>query len=70
MLKHGKVYLSNPDTTRDWVYVDDHVNSYLKVLENRKAIGQEIQLATGKCYTTRETAEMIAKKTGFKREII
>ena len=70
MLKQGKVYLGDPDTIRDWVYVDDHVNGYLKALGNQKAIGQEIQLATGKCYTTRETAEMIAKKTGFKGEII
>ncbi|MCL5100613.1 MAG: GDP-mannose 4,6-dehydratase [Candidatus Marsarchaeota archaeon] len=70
MLKQDKVYLGDPDTVRDWVYVDDHVQGYLKALGNKKAIGQEIQLCTGKGYTTKETAELIAKLTGFKGEIV
>jgi nucleoside-diphosphate-sugar epimerase len=37
---------------------------------NRKAIGEVIQLCTGKGYTTRETAELIAELTGFKGRIV
>jgi nucleoside-diphosphate-sugar epimerase len=69
MLKQNEVYLGDPNTIRDWIYVDDHVEGYLKALGNKKAIGQEIQLCTGKGYTTKETAETIAKLVGFKGKI-
>lgn len=70
MLKQDKVYLGNPDAARDWLYVDDHVDGYVKALGNKKAIGQEIQLCTGKAHTTRETAECIASLIGFKGQIV
>jgi nucleoside-diphosphate-sugar epimerase len=70
MLKGDKVFLGDPAATRDWLYVDDHVDGYVKALGNPKAIGQEIQLCTGKAYTTKETAELIARLTGFKGEIV
>ncbi|MDE1860597.1 MAG: GDP-mannose 4,6-dehydratase [Candidatus Micrarchaeota archaeon] len=70
MLKQDKVFLGAPDAIRDWLYVDDHVEGYLKALGNKKAIGESIQLCTGKGYTTKETAEMIAKLTNFKGEIV
>lgn len=65
MLKGAGVYLGDPNTVRDWLYMDDHVNGYLKALGNDKAIGQIIQLSTGKGYTTKETAELIAELTSF-----
>jgi nucleoside-diphosphate-sugar epimerase len=70
MLKQDKVYLGDPDAVRDWLYVDDHVDGYVRALGNEKAIGHEIQLCTGRSYTTRETAELIAELTGFKGQII
>ena len=65
-----KVYLGDPDAIRDWVYVDDHVDAYIKALGNPKAIGQTINICTGKGYTTKETAELIAQMTDFKGEIV
>ena len=65
----GKVYLGDPDTVRDWVYADDHVSGFMLALGNDRAVGETIQLCTGKGYTTKETAELIAKLTGFKGEI-
>lgn len=70
MLTQDKVYLGDPTTVRDWLYVDDHVDGYIKALGNKEAIGQVIQLCTGKGYTTKETAELIAKLTDFKGEIV
>ena len=70
MLKGDKVYLGDKTAVRDWVYVDDHVDLYLKALGNKKAVGQVIQGCTGMGYTTEETAEMIAKITGFGGEIV
>ena len=70
MLKCDRVHLGDKTTIRDWIYVDDHINAYLKALRNKKAIGQVIQVCSGKGYTTEETAELIVKLTGFKGEII
>jgi dTDP-glucose 4,6-dehydratase len=70
MLKGGKVYLGDKSTVRDWIYVDDHVDLYVKALGNPKAVGQVIQGCSGKGYTTEETAEIIAKLTGFKGDIV
>lgn len=70
MLSADKVHLGDPETVRDWLYVDDHVDGYLKALGNPKAIGQVIQLCTGKYYTTEDTAKLIAKLVNFKGEIV
>lgn len=70
MLKGGKVYLGDKSTVRDWIYVEDHVDAYLKALGNKKAIGEVIQICTGKGYTTEETANLISKLTGFKGEVV
>ena len=70
MLTKDNVYLGDPNAIRDWLYVDDHVEGYLKALGNPKAIGEAFNLCTGKAYTTKETAEQIAKLTKFKGTII
>lgn len=69
MLTKDVVTLGSPDAIRDWLYVDDHVDAYLKALKNKKAIGEVIQICTGRGYSTKETAEIIAKLTGFKGNI-
>lgn len=66
MLGQKDVYLGDPTAARDWLYVSDHVSGYLKAVGNQKAIGQTIQLCTGKSYTTKETADIISRLTGFK----
>ena len=70
MLSQDKVYLGDSDAVRDWVYVDDHVNAYMKALGNDKAIKQTFNICSGKGYTTKETADIIAKLTNFKGEIL
>ncbi len=69
MLKGGTVKLGDSEAVRDWMYVDDHVEGYLKALGNKKAVGQTIQLSTGRGYTTKETAEIIAEMTDYKGSI-
>ena len=70
MLTQDKVYLGDPDAVRDWLYVDDHVDGYLKAIGNKNAVKQTFNLSTGVGYTTKETADMIAKLTKFKGEIV
>jgi len=70
MLSQDRVYLGDSDAVRDWVYVDDHINAYLTALGNKKAIKQVFNICTGKGYSTKEAAELIAKLIGFKGEIL
>lgn len=69
MLKGEEVRLGDKTAVRDWLYVDDHVDGYMKALGNKKAIGEVIQLCTGKGYTTEETANIAAKLIGFRGNI-
>ncbi len=69
MLKNKEVTLGDPNAIRDWLFIDDHVDGYIKALGNKKAIGETIQLCTGKGYTTKETAEIIAKLVGYMGKI-
>ena len=69
MLEGMEVSLGDKTTIRDWLYVDDHVEGYLKALKSPKAIGQSINLCTGVGYTTEETANRIAQMLNFKGEI-
>ena len=70
MLTQDKIYLGDPAAVRDWLYADDHINGYVKALGCKEAIGEAINLATGTGYTTRDTAELIARLTDFKGEIV
>ena len=65
MLKGESLYIGAPDSLRDYMYVDDHVNAYLLVAQNPKADGQVYNAGTGIGVTNRRLAEMIAKKTGY-----
>ncbi len=69
MLKGKEVILGNRTAVRDWLYVDDHVDGYLKALRSPKAIGESVNLCTGIGYRTEETANIIAKMTDFNGEI-
>lgn len=66
----GTIYLGDPDAVRDWLYVDDHVQAYLSTLGNKAALGQAFNFGTGKGYTTRDTAELIAELAHFSGHIV
>ena len=68
--KEQSISLGDPLLIRDWLYVDDHVSGYMKVIGNKAAIGQAIQLCTGKGHSIKETAELIADMTDFKGQIL
>jgi GDP-mannose 4,6-dehydratase len=65
MLKGETIYIGAPDSVRDYMYVDDHVNAYMLVAKNAKANGQTYNAGTGIGVTNRELAETIAKKVGY-----
>jgi GDP-mannose 4,6-dehydratase len=71
MLKDERVYIGAPDSIRDYMYVDDHVNAYLAVIKNAKSRGQVYNVGTGIGTSNRELAEKIAERIGYdKRKIV
>ena len=70
MLKGATVYVGAPDSVRDYMYVDDHVNAYLLAIENEEADGEVFNVGTGNGVSNRKLAEIIAKKIGFDKSKI
>jgi GDP-mannose 4,6-dehydratase len=65
MLKGDSLYVGAPDSVRDYLYVDDHVNAYVLVANNPKEDGQVYNVGTGLGVTNRQLAELIAMKLGY-----
>jgi GDP-mannose 4,6-dehydratase len=70
MLRGEKIYIGAPDSMRDYMYVDDHVNAYVLAMNNAKAKGQVYNVGTGIGISNEKLAEMIAKKAGFNKKNI
>jgi GDP-mannose 4,6-dehydratase len=69
MLKGKDIYIGAPDSIRDYMYVDDHVNSYILAMKP-EAKGQAFNIAGGKGYTNKEWTLKIAEVLGFPVEKI
>jgi len=71
MLKGEKVYVGAPNSVRDYMYVDDHVNAYLLAIRNDRINGQVYNVGTGVGTSNKELAEMVAEKIRYdKRRIV
>ena len=44
----NEVHLGDPEPIRDFIYVTDHVEGYVKALDHRKRIGDIFNICTGK----------------------
>ncbi len=65
MLKGKKIYIGAPDSVRDYMYVDDHVNAYVLAMKDIKAKGQVYNVGTTIGISNRELVRKIAKKIDF-----
>ncbi len=70
MLRGEKIYIGSPDSVRDYMYVDDHVNGYVLAMKNPKANGQVYNVGTTLGVSNKELALMIAEKVGFDKRNI
>jgi nucleoside-diphosphate-sugar epimerase len=70
MLKEKVVMLGEPSPVRDFLYVDDHVNSYLTCLGNEKAIGEVFNFCTGHGTSIAQLVDLIKELTNFKGKVI
>ncbi len=69
MLTRNIVRLGDPTPVRDFMYVEDHVNSYLTCLGNNKAIGEVFNFCTGRGLTLEEVTEIISDLVGFEGDV-
>lgn len=70
MLREKIVKLGDPRPVRDFLYVDDHVNSYLTCLNNEKAIGEVFNFCTGCGVSISELVSMLIDITGTKAKVL
>jgi nucleoside-diphosphate-sugar epimerase len=71
MLRGEKIYIGSPDSVRDYMYVDDHVNGYVLAIKNpSKSNGQIFNVGTTLGVSNKDLALLIAKKVGFDQKNI
>lgn len=67
MLKKESVYVGAPESIREYMYVDDHVNAYVQAMKKGRK-GQVYNIGTGKGISNQTLANRIAKKLRFDRQ--
>jgi dTDP-glucose 4,6-dehydratase len=66
----GEVLMGDPAPIRDFLYIDDEVDAYIKVIETEKDIfGEIMNTGTGRGVSVRELVEIIGKMVDFKGEV-
>jgi nucleoside-diphosphate-sugar epimerase len=70
MLRENEVRLGDPRPLRDFLYVADHVNSYLTCLDNDKAVGQVFNFCTAQGISIEDLVKLISKLANFNGEVL
>ena len=65
MLKKEDIYIGAEDSTRDYMFVDDHVNGYILAMETPEAKGNIFNVAGKQGYSNKEWVTKIAKQLYF-----
>lgn len=67
--KGSKIELGNINTKRDFNYIDDTIEAYLKGLKFNNYSGQVFNVGSGKTYSIKEITEILIKFTNKKKTI-
>ncbi len=70
MLKGNKVYIGAPKSMRDYMYVSDHVNAYVKALEHQRISGEAFNAGLTKGISNIQVAYKIADMLDFNKKDI
>jgi dTDP-glucose 4,6-dehydratase len=71
MLRGEKVYVGAPESTRDYMYVTDHVNAYIAAMEHSEVKGEAFNVTPGGEISNRDLALQIADLLGYdSRQIV
>ena len=60
-LEEGRIHLYTPTPVRDLLDRESHVQAYVKCLNNKRAIGEAINIGTGVGWKVGEAIELVAK---------
>lgn len=70
-LTNKKITLTHPKNVRDFIYIDDVIDAYMKAMTYREKLsGEIINIGSGKQYTTQEVTAIISKLTKTNSKII
>jgi GDP-4-dehydro-6-deoxy-D-mannose reductase len=64
MLRAARTYVGAPDSIRDYIHVDDHVNAYILAAEKQTASGEVYNAGSGRGISNKDLALLIAKIVG------
>jgi nucleoside-diphosphate-sugar epimerase len=70
MLSGKTCHVGAPDSVRDYMFVDDHVNAYILSMKSDRAIGKVFNVSPGNPITNRELTETVSGLLGFTGEIV
>ncbi len=70
VLKEDKIFLGSLSPSRDFTYVDDMVNGFIKIAECKEAVGEVINIGSGFEISIGELAKKIIKIMGKKIKIV
>jgi NDP-hexose 4,6-dehydratase len=70
MLRGETCYIGAPDSIRDYMFAEDHVDAYLDVAKSEKAIGEVYNVSPGNPVTNAELAKKLSGLTDFKGKLV
>jgi len=65
--KDGSIFLKNSKPKRDFIYIDDVVDAYIKCMEYNDSSFEIFNIGYGRSYSVKEITELVVKK--FNHEI-
>jgi dTDP-glucose 4,6-dehydratase len=69
-LNGGEVRLGNLQPTRDFTFIDDTVNGFLCAAQSDAAVGETVNLGTGREISIGELSRLIGQITGTEPKIV
>jgi nucleoside-diphosphate-sugar epimerase len=70
MLTGETCYIGAPDSIRDYMFAEDHVDAYLDVAKSEKAVGGVYNVSPGNPVTNAELAKKLSGLIGFKGNLV
>jgi nucleoside-diphosphate-sugar epimerase len=70
MLAGETCYIGTPDSIRDYMFAEDHVDAYLDIAKSEKSVGGVYNVSPGNPVTNAELAKKLSGLTGFKGKVV
>ncbi len=63
-------YIGAPESIRDYMFVDDHVDAYIRVMNSKNSIGQVYNVSPGNPISNGDLAQEVSRIIGSKSKIV